>query len=71
MNDNEGGWFLAGFIFGAFVSAIIYAITILVVYQNGTDIPDCREDEVIHGVGDFDDGRWELYKCIPVDDLIQ
>ena len=27
--------------------------------------PSCWEDSVIVGVGDFEDGRWEEYRCGP------
>lgn len=34
-------------------------------------IPQCEEDAVIIGDGDFENGRWERYECGPsVDDYI-
>ena len=27
--------------------------------------PSCWEDSVLVGVGDFEDGRWEEYRCGP------
>ena len=29
----------------------------------GSDTPTCAEDEIIQGVGDFEDGRWTAYVC--------
>lgn len=33
-----------------------------------TVMPQCREDAVVVGVGDFDDGRWSEYVCGPAFD---
>jgi hypothetical protein len=32
-------------------------------------VPQCAEDQVLVGTGDFEDGRWQAYWCGPaVDD---
>ena len=28
-------------------------------------VPVCQEDEVLVGIGDFDKGRWQQYRCGP------
>ena len=34
--------------------------------------PSCWEDSVLVGVGDFENGRWEEYRCGPsLDDFVK
>ncbi len=46
------------FVFGAFT-----------LIDNLVSVPQCHEDVVLVGVGDFENGRWDSYICGPaVDD---
>ena len=39
--------------------------------QTIRSIPQCHEDVVLVGVGDFENGRWSSYACGPaVDDFV-
>jgi len=39
--------------------------------SQGREIPECAEDAVIVGFGDFEGGRWSRYACGPaLDDFI-
>lgn len=50
-----------------FLIFIILMIMIILLAQ--PTLPQCQEDVVIVGVGDFENGRWSDYECGPaVDD---
>ena len=52
---------------GLFLLPVIGAVAIGL-----NQIPQCQEDVVLIGQGNFEDGRWDYYVCGPaVDDYIQ
>ena len=54
---------LLGLLLGVILTFCLLAVAL------PPSIPHCYEDEAIVGFGQFDDGYYELYRCIPLDDL--
>ena len=51
-------------------AGIIFIVCIIVAVRLGDllmqpHIPQCHEDAVIVGIGDFEDGKWSEYVCGP------
>ena len=61
----------------AALSAAVLVIALILIGTAGSSadsaariVPQCQEDEVIVGEGDFTAGRWSGYRCGPaLDDL--
>ena len=58
------------FISLALLFAIVFiSLSIAIRISEPNTIPQCAEDVVLVGIGDFEDGRWTSYICGPaVDD---
>jgi hypothetical protein len=62
--------FHASLIAGTFCFAVgIIAICDTVTENKRNEIPNCAEDELIQGSGDFIDGKWDSYVCVHPDNL--
>lgn len=53
----------------AFVTLVFLAILVALTAVQPRTIPQCEEDEVVVGFGDFEHGYWDAYECVPMDDL--
>lgn len=58
-------WFIAAVLI--VVLSVIIAVTFYNTMNPNIFIPKCQEDEVLMGVGEFDDGRWDRYICENID----
>ena len=59
---------ITGFIIA--ISFFVLAITAAMYLERLMTIPQCYEDVVLVGIGDFENGRWDSYICGPaVDDF--
>ena len=55
---------------GAVIASAVIVLFLITALVAGTrPVPQCEEDQVLIGTGDFDAGRWDAYVCGPaVDD---
>ena len=54
------------------LATLIFALLLATLrLQTTRRIPQCYEDAVLVGIGDFDNGRWDTYVCGPaLDDCL-
>lgn len=53
------------------LAAVLFAVAVLAAASTAATLPQCEEDAVLIGTGDFDNGRWSAYMCGPaVDDFV-
>ncbi len=53
------------------VAFMILALSVALYLDHIVTFPQCQEDVVLVGIGDFEDGRWDSYICGPaVDDYL-
>lgn len=53
------------------IAIFALAITAALYLEHLMTLPQCQEDVVLVGIGDFEHGRWTSYECGPtVDDYI-
>lgn len=53
-----------------FIVLLVVSLLVLASQDEHPQVPQCAEDAVLIGAGDFNDGRWERYECGPaVDDF--
>ena len=50
------------------VGLIGAASLVIDVMVTGMSMPQCQEDQVLLGTGDFNEGRWSSYECGPAAD---
>ena len=54
---------------GALLVSVLLAVLLVVMAWDGSAVyPQCQEDNVLVGRGDFSSGRWESYVCGPTED---
>jgi hypothetical protein len=46
-----------------FVLVAVLILSGLSACSSAPELPACSQDQLIHGWGDFNDGRWERYSC--------
>ena len=64
MKDTFSGLVIA-------LAIMLVAVSIALYIDHIITLPQCQEDVVLVGVGDFEHGRWTSYECGPaVDDYI-
>ena len=60
------------FLFIALLVTLLLTFAITIIGPTINQMPQCQEDVVLIGQGDFENGRWDYYVCGPaVDDYIQ
>ena len=47
----------------------LLAVILIAAMPAPHPMPRCPEDAIAYGFGDFEDGWYESYRCIAVDDL--
>lgn len=64
MTFTEQAWFRRAAVAALIVGALFGWFT-----AEWGFFPRCQEDEVIVGMGDFRDGLWDGYQCVPFDNM--
>ena len=68
MDDDHRVWSIAVIAVAAVVIVLILTIGFTAMMTKDTDkLPRCGENTVIEGHGEYTDGRWETYSCVPVE----
>lgn len=58
--------------FAAFVGTVVLATTVAIGSLASPSIPQCAEDVVLVGVGQYENGQWDGFVCGPaLDDITQ
>lgn len=58
------GWVVVGLII------INVGMCVTPAVGHNRNIPKCQEDELVQGVGNFENGRWTRYICVHPDDIV-
>lgn len=70
---EQSGW--VGFAVGMAVTCLLvssfFALEGANAHGKSKVTLECAEDDMIFGSGDFDDGRWEHYHCVNVEDTVR
>lgn len=72
MQDQTITWGTLGFFACIPVAILISGIFVVAIVQsmNAPIVPYCQEDEIIIGIGSFDDEYWDEYICFHADRLV-